>query len=135
MCIDYYSQTVNLFAKLDAYPLPRIETLINDLAKYYVFSTFDLHSAYQQIRITEKDPLFTAFESCGKLWEFTRVPFGLEYFLVPAFRKKMDDLVRVEGLKNTFPYLDNITVEGRTQEEHDRKVKPLLKALQVDFKQ
>ena len=45
MCIDY-SQTVNLFTKLDAYPLPRIETLINDLTKYHVFSMFNLHSVY-----------------------------------------------------------------------------------------
>ena len=47
MCID--SQTVNLFTELDTYPLPRIETLINDLAKYHVFLTFNLHSAYHQI--------------------------------------------------------------------------------------
>ena len=35
----------------------------------------------------------------------------------------MDNLVQVEGLKDTFPYLDNITVAGHTQEEHDRNVK------------
>ena len=58
-CVDY-SQTINLFTELDAYPLPRIETLINDLAKYHVFSTFDLHSAYHQIQITDKDRPFTA---------------------------------------------------------------------------
>ena len=74
MCVDY-SQIVNLITELDAYSLPRIETLINDLAKYYVFSTFDLHSAYHQIQITEKDRPFTAFEASGKLWEFTRIPF------------------------------------------------------------
>ena len=66
MCVDY-SQTVNLFTKLDAYPLPRIETSINDFAKYHVFSTFDLHNAYHQIQITEKDRPFIAFEACGKL--------------------------------------------------------------------
>ena len=127
MCVDY-SQTVNLFTELDAYPLPRIETLINDLAKYHVFSTFDLHSAYHQIQITEKDRPFTAFEACGKLWEFTRIPFGVTNG-VPAFQREMDNLVQVEGLKDTFPYLDNITVTGHTQEEHDRNVKRLLECL------
>ena len=43
----------------------------------------------------------------------------------------MDNLVQVEGLKYTLPYLDNITVAGHTQEEHDRNVKRLL---EVDFK-
>ena len=41
----------------------------------------------------------------------------------------MDNLVQVEGLKDTFPYLDNITVAGHTQ-EHDRNVKRLLESLQ-----
>ena len=46
MRIDY-SQTVNLFTELDAYPLPRIETLINDPAKYHVFFrrlTYTVHT-------------------------------------------------------------------------------------------
>ena len=39
------------------------------------------------------------------------------------FKKKMDNLVEVEGLKDTFPYLDNIIVAGHTQEEYDRNLK------------
>ena len=42
----------------------------------------------------------------------------------------MNNLVQVEGLKDNFPYLDNITVAGHTQEEHDRNVKRLLESLQ-----
>ena len=42
----------------------------------------------------------------------------------------MGNLVQVEGLKDTFPYLDNMTVAGHTQEEHDRNVKRLLESLQ-----
>lgn len=49
-CIDY-SQTVNQYTELDAYPLPRIEDMVHNLAKYKVFSTFDLQSAYHQISI------------------------------------------------------------------------------------
>ena len=66
MCIDY-SQTVNLFTELDTYPLPKIEFLVNELAKYCVFSTFDRRSAYHQILIAEKDRPFTALEACGTL--------------------------------------------------------------------
>ena len=49
---------------------------------------------------------------------------------VPTFQREMDNLVQVDGLKDTFPYLDNITVAGHTQEEHDRNVKCLLESLQ-----
>ena len=38
--------------------------------------------------------------------------------------------MQVEGLKDTFPHLDNITVAGHTQEKHDRNVKRLLESLQ-----
>ena len=72
MCIDY-SQTINLFTELDAYPLPRIDVLVNNLSKYYVFSTFDLRSAYNQIPIAKKDRAFTALEagvSYGNLLAF-----------------------------------------------------------------
>jgi len=44
LCIDY-PQTINIFTQLDAYPLPRIDDMINELSKHRVFSTFDLRSA------------------------------------------------------------------------------------------
>ena len=72
-----YSQTINLFTELDAYSLLRIDALVNTLAKYHVFSTFDLRSAYHQIPIASKDKVFTGFEADGKMWEFTRIPFGV----------------------------------------------------------
>ena len=65
-CIDY-SETINLFTLLDAYSLPRIDDLINRLASYKIFPTFDLKCAYHQITIDESDKPYTAFEACGKL--------------------------------------------------------------------
>lgn len=65
LCIDY-SQTINQFTELDAYPLPRIEEIINTLAKYKIFSTFDLKSAYYQIPLKESEKKYTAFEANGK---------------------------------------------------------------------
>ena len=76
LCIDY-SQTINIYTELDAYPLPHIDNMINELSKYRVFSTFDLRSAYRQIKIVESDCKYTAFEANGKLYEFTRIPFGV----------------------------------------------------------
>ena len=40
---------------LDAYPLPRIDDMVNDLVAYNMYSTFDLKSAYHQVPITECD--------------------------------------------------------------------------------
>ena len=128
MCIDY-SQTINLYTDLDTYPLPRIDVLVNKLAEYHVFSTFDLCSAYHQIPIAAKDRAFTAFEAGGKLWEFTRVPFGVTNG-VPAFQQEMDKMIDDAKLEDTYPYLDNIMVAGRIQKEHDQNVTRLFDALQ-----
>ena len=75
MCIDY-SQTINLFTELDAYPLPRIDDVVNKLSQYKVFSTFDLKSAYRQIPLRESETKFTVFEALGDLYEFVVLPFG-----------------------------------------------------------
>ncbi|XP_068222852.1 uncharacterized protein [Palaemon carinicauda] len=66
MVIDY-SQTINRFTELDAYPLPRIDETVNNVSRYKVFSTLDLKSAYHQVPIREDEKLYTAFEASGKL--------------------------------------------------------------------
>lgn len=127
LCIDY-SQTINQYTEPDAYPLPRIEDMVHDLAKYKVFSTFDLKSAYHQISIKESERKYTAFEGAGKLYQFCRVPFGVTNG-VAVFQRAMDKLVEDENLQDTFPYLDNITVAGSTQVEHDENVKKFLEVV------
>jgi hypothetical protein len=62
MVVDY-SQTVNYFTSLDAYPLSKINTIIYKVTQFKVFSTVDLKSAYHQIPIVEADKPFTSFEA------------------------------------------------------------------------
>ncbi|XP_065673864.1 uncharacterized protein LOC136090818 [Hydra vulgaris] len=52
MIIDY-SQTINCFTLIDAYPLPNINELVNFIAKYSLFRTIDLIIAYLQIPLLE----------------------------------------------------------------------------------
>jgi len=52
MVIDY-SETVNRFTKLDAYPFPDMEDLLNKATEYRIFSKLDLKSAYHQIPLSE----------------------------------------------------------------------------------
>ncbi|KRX78435.1 Actin, acrosomal process isoform [Trichinella sp. T6] len=54
MVIDY-SQTINHFTLLDAYPLPTINDMVQALSKYRFFSTVDLKTAYYQIPINARD--------------------------------------------------------------------------------
>ena len=128
LCIDY-SQTINQYTDLDAYPLPRIDDMVNDLAAYKVYSTYNLKSAYHQVPIKESDRKYTGFEANGRLYQFCRIAFGVTNG-VAVFQRAMHKMVDEEGLKYTFPYLDNITVAGRNQQEHDENVKKFREVIQ-----
>ncbi|XP_066963203.1 uncharacterized protein [Macrobrachium rosenbergii] len=71
MVVDY-SETINKFTYLDAYPLPNIDDLVNEIAKYKVFSSVDLKSAYHLVPLPEEDRPYTAFEADSGLYQFTR---------------------------------------------------------------
>ena len=122
-----YSMTVNRFTLLDAYPLPRIDDMVNTMAQYRVFSTVDMKSAYHQISIADTDRPYTAFEADGGLYQFCRLPFGVTNG-VSVFQREMDSFVEENELHGTFPYLDNITICGKDQKEHDINLNKFLKA-------
>ena len=126
MVVDY-SQTVNKFTHLDAYPQKNISELIETISGYEIYSTLDLMSAYHQIPIKENEKIFTAFEANGNLYQFRRVPFGVTNG-VACFQRIIDQIIENEKVEDTFAYVDNVTVCGKTQQEHDRNLSNFLEA-------
>jgi len=129
LCIDY-SRTVNTITPEVAFPIPRIEDIVNDAAKYQWFTKFDLKSAYHQIELDKKDRPYTAFEcfdehGSRRLYQFTRLPFGVTN-AVPLFQKSMTNVVKEDKLTGTLPYLDDVVIGGKTESEHDLNVKRFL---------
>ena len=126
MVIDY-SRTINMFTLLDAYPLPRIDDQVNQIARGKIFSTLDLKSAYHQIPLCEIDREYAAFEADGKLYQYTRLRFGVTNG-VSHFQRIIQEIIQKYKLQGTYAYLDNITVVGANREHHDRNLNALLKA-------
>ena len=126
MVIDY-SQTVNRFTHLDAYPVPRIDEQINDIAKAKYYSSTDLKSAYYQVPLAKEDREFTAVEANGKLYHYCRMSFGVKNG-VSAFQRIINYMIKKHSLKRTYAYLDNVTVTGVDKNEHDRNLAALLDA-------
>ena len=127
LCIDY-SQTVNQYTEVDAYPLSRSDDMIKNLKMYRVFSTFDLKNAYHQFPMCDSDKKYPGFEANGRLYQVRCISFGVTNG-VAVFQRQMDRIITEEQLKDTFPYLDDITVAGSTQEEHDSNVAAFLKVV------
>ena len=126
LAIDY-SQTINRFTLLDAFPLPRISDMVNKIAQYRVFSTTDLRSACHRVPLKDEDKPYTAFEARGSLSQFTRLPFGVTNG-VAWFQREMMKFVDENDLETSFPYLDNVTICGKDQEDHDANMEHFLEA-------
>ena len=76
ICGDY-KLTINAAAKLDDYPIPRIEDLYAELTGGVLYSKLDLSNAYQQVCLHEDSQKFTTITTSRGLFMYTRLCYGL----------------------------------------------------------
>ncbi|GFS81980.1 retrovirus-related Pol polyprotein from transposon opus [Trichonephila clavipes] len=124
------SQTINKYTLLDAYPLPKIEEVILKISKNKVFSKIDLQSAYHQIPIQDSERHYIAFDACGMLYQFLRVPFGVTNG-VACFQRVIDKIIEDEGFTLTYPFIDDVTVCGKDKKEHDDNLEKFMTAAKM----
>ena len=87
MVIDY--RKLNEKTVGDAYPLPNITDILDQLGGAKYFSTLDLASGFHQILVNPASKPKTAFSTPNGHYEFNRMPFGLK--TAPAtFQRVMD---------------------------------------------
>ena len=130
MYIDY-SQTVNVYTQLAAYPLSNIESIVNELAKWKYISILDLKSAYYHKQIRPEDRPYSAFQSGSELYQRKVLPFGLTN-AVPVFQRVMNQFIKWRELKGVNVYLDNITIGVIDQKSHDENLNALKEAAKND---
>ena len=114
ICGDY-KVTINRAARLEKYPIPRIEELFTSLAGGKTFSKLDLSHAYLQIPLDEASRRLVTINTHKGLFEYRRLPFGIAS--APSiFQRVMENLL--QGIPRVCVYLDDILVTGSTEEEH-----------------
>ena len=114
ICGDY-KVTINRAARLEKYPIPRIEELFTSLAGGKTFSKLDLSHAYLQIPLAEESRRLATISTHRGLFEYQRLPFGIAS--APSiFQRIMENLLL--GIPRVCVYLDDILVTGLTEEEH-----------------
>uniref|UniRef100_A0A2N9F261 Integrase catalytic domain-containing protein n=1 Tax=Fagus sylvatica TaxID=28930 RepID=A0A2N9F261_FAGSY len=76
MCVDY--RDLNRASPKDNFPLPHIDTLVDNTATNAVFSFMDGFSGYNQIKMAEEDKSKTAFVTHWGTFVYDVMPFGLK---------------------------------------------------------
>ena len=74
--MDY--QDLNRASLKDNFPLPHIDTQVDNIATNVVFSFMDGFSGYNQIKMAEEDKPKTAFVTHWGTFVYDVMPFGLK---------------------------------------------------------
>ena len=126
MCVDY--RGLNEGTIKNRYPLPLIQETLGQLQKAKFFTTLDVRSAYNLVRIAKGDEWKTAFRTRYGLFESLVMPFGLTN--APAdFQHFINDVLRPFLDRFCTAYLDDILIYSESLEEHQDHVRQILAAL------
>ena len=84
---------VNPVAKLDRYPVPKIEDLLATLQRGRIFTKLDLRNAYQQLPLEEDSQKYVVINTTKGLFKYKRLPYGISS--APAiFQRVMEHLLQ-----------------------------------------
>ena len=115
---------VNSVSKGDSFPLPRIDSIIDQIGNAKYLSKFDARKGYFQVKMSERAKLISAFASPFGLYQFKRMCYGVKGG--PAtFQRLMTNLL---GQYSSFivVYIDDICVYSNKWEDHLLHIKILL---------
>ena len=76
MCVDF-TDLNNACAK-DSFPLPRINQLVDSMARHKLLTFMDTFSGYNQIQMAEDDQEKTTFITSQELYYYRVMPFDLK---------------------------------------------------------
>ena len=125
-CVDY--RKLNAVTVKDAYPLPRIDSMLDSLSGSSLYSTLDLATGYWQVQMDKEHKEKTAFITRDGLFQFKVLPFGVANG--PAcFERLMETVLAGLQWKFCLVYLDDIIVYGATFEEHLMRLELVLQRL------
>lgn len=114
-CLD--SRKLNSVTKRDAYNLPYIAEILDNLRDARFLTSLDLSKAFWQIPIAEEDRDKTAFYVPGRgTLRFKTTAFGLTN--APATQQRLVDKLLGNIDHRIFAYLDDIIIVSNSFEEH-----------------
>ncbi|CAF4407179.1 unnamed protein product [Rotaria sp. Silwood2] len=114
-CIDY--RRLNAITLKDAFPLPRIDEIFDQLSDAIYYTKFDFKSGYFQVPLSKEDRPKTAFSTRDNHYQFTVLPQGITNG--PAtFQRVINHILGPARWKYALAYIDDVIIYSKTFEEH-----------------
>lgn len=126
--IDY--RELNKVTKKDAYPLPKVNDILDQLKDAKFITSLDLKSAYHQIPLTPASKEKTAFTIRARgLFQWRRMPQGLPN--APAtWQRFIDRVLGLDLQPFVFVYLDDIIIISSNFDQHLELLSKVLSRLE-----
>ncbi|KAK9745498.1 Reverse transcriptase (RNA-dependent DNA polymerase) [Popillia japonica] len=112
---------LNKYLKSEHYALPTIESVLSDLHGAQYFSVLDAAMAFLQVPLdNESSKLCTIATPFGRFVckMCKTIPYGISS--APEVYQKIINQI-FDGLEDIIPYMDDILIYGKSQEEHSRR--------------
>lgn len=115
LVVDFRQLNKKILA--DKFPLPRIDTILDQLGRAKYFSTLDLMAGFHQIPLDPEARKYTAFSTSFGHFNFKRLPFGLN--ISPnSFQRMMNIAMAGLNPECAFIYIDDIIIIGCSVNHH-----------------
>ena len=109
MCVDF--NDLNKACPKDSYPLPRVDVLVDSMARHQLLSFMDAFSGYNQIRLHEADQEKTSFVTSQGLFCYKVMPFGLKN-AGATYQRLMNKMFAQQIGRNVQVYVDDMLVKS-----------------------
>ena len=110
----------------ETYPLPKIDNLLAQISESKFFTKLDCNSGFWQEKLDPDSHFLTTFITPFGRFCFNRMPFGIKS-APEHYQRKMSQIL--EGSESYISIIDVLLIHGKTQEEHDCRLKAVLKRL------
>ncbi|CAF4472894.1 unnamed protein product [Rotaria socialis] len=131
-CVDY--RRLNQITTKDAFPLPRIDDIYDQLTTATYFTKFDFKAGYFQVPLDKSDRPKTAFSTRDGHFQFKVLPQGLTNG-PPTFQRIVNQILGPNRWKHVLAYIDDIIIYSKNFYEHIQHIEEVCSLLQeANFK-
>jgi len=126
MCVDY--RDLNRASPKDDFPLPHIDTLVDNTATSSLYSFMDGFFGYNQIKMAPEDMEKTTFITLWGTFCYKVMSFGLKN-VGATYQRAMVALFHDMMHKEIEVYVDDMIAKSKSEEEHLANLRKLFERL------